>query len=103
MRCSNRSTHSNGSTPPISFPRTACVVKQKTLSVMLSETKHLVLSATYEDEILRLGLRMTVATQSRGEGGLKPGGIERLELFERVERRPGFGRFERLLVFVLSQ
>ena len=47
---------------------------------MLSETKHLVLSATYEDEILRLGLRMTVATQSRGEGGLKPGGIERLEL-----------------------
>ena len=45
---------------------------------MLSETKHLVLSATYEDEILRLGLRMTVATQSRGEGGLKPGGLNDL-------------------------
>src|SRR5690349_1825607 len=64
--------------PPISFPRTACVVKQKTLSGMLSETKHLVLSATYEDEILRLRLRMTVATQSRGGGGLKPGGLNDL-------------------------
>jgi hypothetical protein len=32
---------------------------------MVSETKHRVLSATYEDEILRLRLRMTVATQSR--------------------------------------
>ena len=55
MRCSNRSTRSNGSTPPISFPRTAYVVKQKTLSVMLSETKHLVLSALTKTRFFAFG------------------------------------------------
>ena len=36
---------------------------------MLSAAKHLTFSATCEDEILRLRLRMTVATQSlAGEG-----------------------------------
>jgi hypothetical protein len=37
------------------FPRTAYVVKQKTLSVMLSETKHLVLSALTKTRFFAFG------------------------------------------------
>jgi hypothetical protein len=53
---------------PLSFLIRGCVAMRVShISVILSKAKDLVFSATYEDEILRLRLRMTVATQSLPE------------------------------------
>src|SRR5215467_4855124 len=48
------------------------------ISVILSKAKDLVFSATYEDEIFRLRLRMTVATLSHYAGEERGGGPKRL-------------------------
>lgn len=56
------------------------------ISIILSKAKDLVFSATYEDEILRLRLRMTVATLSHYAGEERGGGPKRLELLEHFER-----------------
>ena len=58
------------STPILAFPLGDCVaMRKRPTSVIPSAARDLVFSATYEEEISRLHLEMTVATQSvEGEG-----------------------------------
>ena len=49
--------------------RRLCHNAPNAIDVMLSRTKHLVLSGCYEDEILRLHLQDDITTHSQGREG----------------------------------
>jgi hypothetical protein len=70
QRCDSRRRDSNAALIQIPFPFGGCVVMRKCpASVIPSAARDLVFSATYEEEILRLRLGMTVATQSLAAEG----------------------------------